>query len=125
MQASSPNPLQGRRILIVEDEMLVALALEDLLILHGVEVLGPVSTVPRALKFLKSNRPDCVTLDMNLKGELSIPVAEDLSKRAIPFVIVSGYVQSYPETPDIRAAPFVRKPFVEDDLIAVLHSILN
>lgn len=125
MQAEKINPLQGRRILVVEDELLVALALEDLLILHRAEVLGPLSTVPRVLRFLESERPDCVTLDMNLKGQMTLPIAEDLSKRAIPFVVVSGYLQSYPESPKIRRAPFLRKPFTEDDLISALHSVLN
>ncbi len=70
MQAKSSNTLKGRRILIIEDEMLVALALEELLISHDAEVLGPLSTVPKAFDFLNSDRPDCVTLDMNLKGEM-------------------------------------------------------
>ncbi len=125
MQAEKRNPLKGSRILVVEDEMLLAMALEDLLLDHEAEVLGPLATVERALKFLAADQPDCVTLDMNLKGELSLPIAEDLIRRAIPFVVVSGYAQNYPQHAELRAAPFLRKPYSDDDLVAALRSILG
>ena len=124
MQTEAANPLEGRRILVVEDEMILALAVEELLGTHGVEVLGPLSSVSRVLDFLGSERPDCVTLDMNLKGDFSLPIAETLNRLDIPFVIVSGYIQSHAEDPQLRNAPFLRKPFADEELIAALHSVL-
>jgi len=116
--------LAGRRILIVEDEMLVAMDLQSLLEEHGCEVLGPVPSVARALEFLSVERPDAVTLDMNLNGELSSPIAAVLRKSSIPFVVVSGYGSMNGDTLDSQDAPHVGKPFSNRDLLQKIVSIL-
>lgn len=85
--------LAGRRILVVEDEPLVALLIEDLLLDAGAEVIGPAATVAAALALVAADRPEGALLDVNLEGEFVYPVAEDLARRGTPFAFVTGYSQ--------------------------------
>ena len=81
----------GRLVLVVEDEFLIAMHLELLLQQHGWRVLGPAATVAEALRLLSGQTPDVALLDLNLRGELATPVAEELQARGVPFVLVSAY----------------------------------
>lgn len=83
--------LTGRRILVVEDEFLIASVLCDMLEDSGAVVLGPAATVAEAMQLLHENPVDAALLDMNLNGQWSDPVAEDLQARRIPFVFTTGY----------------------------------
>lgn len=83
--------LAGRRILVVEDEMLIAMMLEDLLIELGCEVVGPVSTVAGGLKLAAEERLDGAVLDVNLGQERAFPIADALRAAGVPFVFVTGY----------------------------------
>ena len=83
--------LAGRRILIVEDEALVAMLVEDALLDAGAEVIGPVATVAEAMALLDAGSPDGAVLDLNLAGETSTPVADLLAARGVPFVVATGY----------------------------------
>src|SRR5215212_8822543 len=76
-QGLQPRP-DGRLVLVVEDEFLIAMDLELLLRRHGWRVLGPAATVAEALRLLADERPDVALLDLNLRGELATPVAEEL-----------------------------------------------
>ena len=116
--------LSGRRILVVEDEVLLAMDLEDALASHGAEVLGPVSSIAQALALLADERPDAVTLDMNLGGASSLPVADDLVERKIPFVVVSGYSDTYAKEPSLKDAPFVKKPYDPALLFRAISTVL-
>ena len=81
----------ARKILVVEDEALVAMLVEDALLDAGFAVLGPAATVEEALALLERETPDAVVLDLNLAGETSTPVADWLAARGIPYVIATGY----------------------------------
>lgn len=81
----------ARRILVVEDEALVAMLVEDALLDAGFGVMGPAATVDEAMALLARERPDAVVLDLNLAGETSTPVADVLAQRGIPYVIATGY----------------------------------
>ena len=83
--------LAGKRVLIVEDELLVALMIEDVLADLGCEVVGPFGSVAQALPAAGSEPIDLAVLDVNLGGEMVYPVAERLGERDIPFLFVSGY----------------------------------
>jgi CheY-like chemotaxis protein len=85
--------LAGKRVLIVEDEALVAMLLEEILGDCGCQLVGPVGTVPAALAAVQSERFDAAVLDVNLAGESAYPVAEVLDRRQIPFLFLSGYGQ--------------------------------
>lgn len=97
-------------ILIVEDEVLVAMELRNGLAELGWEVLGPASTADEALGLLsRERRPDAAILDINLAGKLVFPLADLLRARGIPFVFCTGY-ESAGADDRYRDAPVVRKP---------------
>ncbi|TNC49588.1 response regulator [Rubellimicrobium rubrum] len=84
--------LEGCRVLVVEDDFVVAEDLQDELEQQGAEVLGPVATVEAALSLLESGPlPERAILDVNLRGTMVFPVADALRGRGIPFVFVTGY----------------------------------
>jgi CheY-like chemotaxis protein len=108
-----------RRVLVVEDEALVAMLVEDALLDAGFEVIGPAATVEEALSLLEAERPDAVVLDLNLAGETSTPVADLLASRGIPYVIATGYGASG-LPPGHQHAMVLAKPYDPGDLIAML-----
>lgn len=102
--------LIGRRILVVEDEFLLAMELETLLERHGCTVLGPVPTVRQAMAMLDGEQPEVVLLDVNLKGERATPVAMALRNLGVPFVLLTGYSERQLSEPELRGAPRLDKP---------------
>lgn len=114
-QTSEPaSGLSGRRILMVEDEMLLAMSLEDLLKLVDCEVVKAPS-VQKALALIETEQLDGALLDVNLRGVRVYPVAAELAKRGIPFVFMTGYDENAIHEP-WRDRPVVRKPFSLDTL---------
>ncbi|MBX9701188.1 MAG: response regulator [Acetobacteraceae bacterium] len=112
--------LKGRRILVVEDEALVAMLVEDALLDAGASVLGPAATVAEALALLgREAPPDAAVLDLNLAGETSTPVADALAARGLPFVIATGYGASG-LPPGHADVPVLAKPYDPDELTGVL-----
>jgi DNA-binding NarL/FixJ family response regulator len=85
------NPLHGARLLIVEDEYLLAREMADYFENIGAEIVGPVGTVEHALALIASSRVQIAVLDVNLRDERVYPVADDLTSKKIPFVFASGY----------------------------------
>jgi CheY-like chemotaxis protein len=83
--------LHSLRILVVEDSLLTADAIQDLLDASGCEVIGPVSTVEAALDLVAREALDGAVLDINLNGTFSFPVAAALIERDIPFLFLTGY----------------------------------
>jgi CheY-like chemotaxis protein len=116
--------LANRRVLIVEDEVLVAMDLEDLLMDHGCEVVATVSTVAGAFAALGRCKPEIVILDLNLDGDTTLPVVEELNRRNIPFVVVSGYGELRQQEPLLKFAPLVPKPWNREMLLRSLVSAL-
>jgi two-component system, response regulator PdtaR len=118
-QASQPRP-DGRLVLVVEDELLIAMDLELLLQRNGWRVLGPAATVAEALRMLQGATPDVALLDINLRGELVTPVAEELRARGVPFVLASAYDDRELAVLALARAPNVGKPANERRLLAAL-----
>lgn len=110
MSGQTRSGLAGRRILVVEDEPLVAMLEEDMLVDAGCEVLGPAATVAQALALIAEGRPDGAILDVNLGIKSVYPVADALEALGTPFVFVSGYGQHGLVGPH-RARPMIQKPF--------------
>ncbi len=107
--------LGGTNILVVEDEALVALAVNDALIDLGFSVIGPFSAISDASHVLQYTTIDAAILDINLSGELVYPLAELLRDRGIPFVFVTGYgVESIDSR--FNGAPILQKPIERDVL---------
>jgi len=93
MTASSVG-LRGRRVLIAEDEYLLASKMVEELAKLGVETIGPASTVKRALDLIEHCGPlDAAMLDIKLRNEMTFPVADALRARGVPFVFTTGYNQ--------------------------------
>lgn len=112
--------LKGLRVLIVEDELIIAMDLQCILEEHGCEVLATVSSVGKALDALATLQPDVVSLDLNLNGEPSLPVAEKLRTQGVPFVVTSGYANLVDHSPEFSGIPLVRKPFDTEELLQKL-----
>jgi CheY-like chemotaxis protein len=84
--------LRNRRILVVEDEFVIAAELQHRLEAIGAVVIGPVTSVAQAIAMIESEAAlDAAVLDMNLGGQMAFPVADALVARRLPFVFTSGY----------------------------------
>ena len=125
MQAPASKPLLGCRVLVVEDEMLLAMELESLLELQGCAIIGPVSTVGRALSLVDNERVDVALLDLNLNGQPAAPVAAALTAQGVPFVLVTGYGESQSSEPELQGAPRVDKPVNHQELVRALEHVLE
>lgn len=108
--------LDGLRVLVVEDELLVAMEIESLLDRLGCEVVGPVATVREALDAIRERELDGAILDVNLHGEYAYPAAEALLARAVPFVFLSGYTGLPDPPPVLGGVPRLGKPFAAAEL---------
>jgi DNA-binding response OmpR family regulator len=108
--------LAGRRILVVEDEMLISLLIEDILADQDCVIIGPFDRVAAALGAAQNEDLDAALLDVNVAGVKIYPVAEVLAARGIPFMLLSGYgADAIPSGhPDWRACS---KPFRPEDLV--------
>lgn len=105
----------GPAILVVEDEPLVALAVEDLLTNLGIRVVGPAPTLSKALGLVEQGGFDGALLDVSLRGERVDAVADALAARSIPFVFTTGHgVDALPQ--GHRSRPLLVKPFRNTDL---------
>ena len=112
----------NRRILVIEDEALVAMLVEDALMDAGFGVIGPARSVAEAMSLLASEEPAAVVLDLNLGGETSLSVADALVARGIPFVVATGYgAAGLPESH--RRVPVLPKPYDPADLMAVVEKL--
>jgi DNA-binding response OmpR family regulator len=110
------------RILVVEDEPLVAIMLDDALEEFGFHVVGPVENLKSAVQLAGCERLDAAVLDVNIDGAISDAVADQLIARGIPFIFVSGYDR----TLGLRysAVPMLRKPFSIEDLHLAVTDLL-
>jgi len=103
------------RILIVEDEMTIALLLEDMLTELGHEVAGIAMRLPKALELARDAEFDLAILDVNLDGHMSFPIADILVERQVPFLFASGYGAAGVVGAH-KDRPVLRKPFELKDL---------
>jgi CheY-like chemotaxis protein len=117
--------LSGRRLLVVEDEYLIASDLAEWLESEGVQVMGPAPSVDEALGLLNTDAlPDGAVLDVNLGDEQVFPVAEALRAADVPFVLLSGYdPRVIPEA--YRDAPRCAKPLHRPALLRALATVLE
>jgi PAS domain S-box-containing protein len=108
----------GNRIMIVEDEALVAMALRDTLNELGFSAVGPFNRIPEAMIALRNNRIDAAVLDVNLGGELIYPLADVLTADRVPFIFITGYGAEAIE-PRYSHVPVLQKPVETDALKSV------
>ena len=105
----------GLRVLVVEDENLVALLLEDMLAELGHTVIGPVARVKKALDMIQREEIDIAILDVNINGENTYSIADVLAARNVPFVFSTGYDKKTLHEPH-QDRPILQKPFQLQDL---------
>ena len=109
------DSLAGCRILVVEDEMLIAVMIEETLQDLGCVVVGPVAKLDAALRLARDEALDAAILDVTIRGGQVYPVAEHLLARGIPFVLASGYGDwALPES--LQDQPRLTKPFTPRDI---------
>ena len=113
-----------RRILVVEDEMMIAIMLEDMLLDLGHEVVGVAQNLPVALAMAeaKAGQFDMAILDINLAGERSFPVALRLAEQGVPFMFATGYGALGLEEP-FRDVFTLKKPFQQEDLARAIDRV--
>lgn len=114
--------LSGKRVLIVEDEALIAFMVADMLTEAGATVIGPAVNIEQGLDLAANAAIDVATLDVNVRGERIDPVAEALDRRGVPYLLASGYTE---RPPNLRPSVIIlNKPYVESVLIGSLVSLL-
>jgi light-regulated signal transduction histidine kinase (bacteriophytochrome)/CheY-like chemotaxis protein len=132
-QGRSPVPAEaerasfeaGKRVLLVEDQLLIAMDVEQMLAAAGLPQVVTAASVPEALRRIADSAPDVAVLDVNLGVTTSIPVAEELTRRGVPFVFATGYGDSTMIPATFAAVPVVRKPYGAPALTAAIAKALG
>ena len=118
------QPPSGTRVLIVEDDSIIAMTAEDMLEEVGCMTVAVASTLAEALARAADTEFDVALLDLNLKDENSIPVAALLRERGTPFIFATGY-DGVPADSGFSDAPFISKPYRMDQLAAIIARTLG
>ena len=95
---------------------MLAIMIEQMLEEFGCHIVGPVSSVARAMAVIHEQELDGVLLDLNAHGHTTFPVAEALSSLAVPFLLVTGYASHENDPALLQTAPRLRKPFAKQEL---------
>jgi light-regulated signal transduction histidine kinase (bacteriophytochrome)/CheY-like chemotaxis protein len=118
----APMSLRGARVLLVEDQFLIALDVESMLLAAGAAQVETCATLAEAFARLAGFRPDIAVLDVQLGAETSEPLARRLGEMGVPFAFASGFSEL--DMPaELQQVPLVRKPYGSSDLVAVLTGL--
>ena len=119
MVVAATSVLAGLRILVVEDEYIIAEAITMMLEDFGCIVVGPIATIEEAIAAVNDGGLDGALLDANLHGHSSAPVGVALRAAAVPFIVATGY-GTLPLEDALNRAPRISKPFNESNLYSTL-----
>jgi len=115
--------IAGKRILVVEDEAIIAAFVEDLLVELGASVVGPAYSVSQGLALASFSAIDVALLDVNVRNEAIAPIRDELRRRGIPIVFATGYGQD--RSRDVTEGFIVvDKPYSKDRIARALHECL-
>jgi CheY-like chemotaxis protein len=120
----SKGELSNRKVLVVEDEMMIAMLIEDMLDELGCELVGPATNVPRALELIGNETIEIAILDLNLGGQDTYAIADVLQQKNVPFIFATGY-GSTGLRKDYANRPVLQKPFQAKDLETALRQALG
>ena len=115
--------LSGQHVLLVEDEFLIRMMIEEMLANLGCRSVSTAATITRALALLEAQPFDLALLDVNLRGEMSFPVADELVARGVPFAFSTGY-DEHSLSSRYPGCPVLRKPFRDLKLQEILATLL-
>lgn len=110
------------RVLIVEDEAIIAMDLEMMLQDEGCEVVATVASVKAALAQIAANDLDCAFLDINLGHEQVFPVADELARKGVPFALLSGHTKAVVPPAHLNR-PALPKPYLKKDVLKILDQL--
>lgn len=116
--------LAGRSVLLVEDQLVIALDAELMLSDLGAGSVTTAPSVAEALRAIAAAPPDLAILDVNLGSTTSLPVADELKARGVPFIFATGYGDSQMIDPGHRNTPVTRKPYSRETLAGALHELV-
>jgi CheY-like chemotaxis protein len=119
----SKRQLSNRKVLVVEDEMMIAMLIEDMLDEFGCRLVGPATSVPRALELIGNEHVEVAVLDLNLDGKDTYAIADALQRKNLPFVFATGY-GSTALRKEYGNRPVLQKPFQAKDLEIALAEAL-
>jgi DNA-binding response OmpR family regulator len=112
------------KVLVIEDDSLLAFEMQDILSEAGYEIVGPAATVAKALRLIESQDIHAAFVDCNLQGEYATAIVQTLTARTIPFVVVTGSErESLP--PEFNNGAFARKPFSAVHLLEIARTLLS
>lgn len=115
------NELEGLRLLVVEDDYLVAADMCAALTSRGAVIIGPASNLRRSRELLQQYHPDCALLDLNLNGTLAFGLAAQLEREGVPTIFTTGYDAAFfPES--LRGAPCLQKPVNFQALVQLIRT---
>lgn len=115
--------LAGRRVLVVEDEMMVLMLMEDILSDLGCESITVAADVKQAIALINAQMFDAAMLDVNLNGDKSFPIADALATKNVPFVFATGYGLDALSS-NYRDRPLLAKPYSRKDVEEILTELL-
>lgn len=115
--------LSGKRVLLVEDDHLIALVATDLMEDHGITVVGPVATLQQAMSCVRTEALDAAVLDVNLGADTSFAAAGLLKERGIPLFYTTAHNNR--ALPEVKEAAFLAKPYGAAQFIAMLETMLD
>ena len=123
MRNLSKPELSNRNVLVVEDEMMIAMLIEDMLDEFGCKLVGPATSIPRALELIGKESIEIAILDLNLDGHDTYAIADALQEKNVPFIFATGY-GSMGLRKEYGNRPVLQKPFQTQDLEIALAQAL-
>ncbi|GAL98721.1 response regulator receiver:GAF [Acetobacter tropicalis NRIC 0312] len=122
---STDDDLRMASVLIVEDQLLIAMDIEHALMEYGVKDVRTVSSVYEGQQALQKDMPDIALLDLNLGDETSVKIAQALRAQGIPFLFATGYADGSMIPAEFKDVPVVRKPYAVHNVIREMKKLLN
>ena len=116
--------LVGAKVLVAEDEALIAMDIETSLREQGCIVLGPTATIAATLASLSRDRPDVALLDLHLLDGLATPIAATLAAMGVPFAVLAGDRLDVLEDAALAGVPRIEKPWGAGDVVQMVGQLL-
>lgn len=117
--------MENARVLVVEDQFLLAIDMADALTDAGFEVVGPAGTLDDAFELVDAGDIDIAVVDCDLRGREVTSLVHALSARGVPTVMVTGYSESSPDVSAAKPTRYLQKPVASEAVVRVLDSLLH